>query len=144
MTETEANDLAQAVLKSSNSLFFSMLFFTNNPKGDQGTTIWEKGKTWDGYTLLSLLTGYQPEPGGPTYNAVLVDMDGTIVNKWQLTGFPSKMLPGGSVIGGKGQFNELIGMPYLVQQDWCGNDQWVWEGNVGRKWQAEKELDIKQ
>ena len=63
MTETEANDLAQAVLKSSNSLFFSMLFFTNNPKGETGTTIWEKGKTWDGYTLLSLLQGYQPEPG---------------------------------------------------------------------------------
>jgi len=138
MTETEANDLAQAVLKSSNNLFFSMLFFTNNPKGETGTTIWEKGKTWNGYTLLSLLQGYQPEEGGPTYNAVLVDMDGTVVNKWQLTGFPSKMLPGGSVIGGKGAFNELIGVPYLVQQDWCGNDQWVWEGNVGRKWQAEK------
>jgi len=132
LTQAQASALATALRGNLPGMFGS----NNNPKKDQGTTIWNKGKTWDGYTLLSLLAGYQPVPGGPIYNAVLVDMDGTIINKWQLTGFPAKMLPGGSVIGGKGAFNELIGMPYMAQKDWCGNDEWVWKGNIGRKWQA--------
>jgi hypothetical protein len=115
---------------------FELLVFTNNPEGDEGTTIWNEEKTWDGYTLLTLLQGTKLDnPMGPTYGAVLVDMDGTLINKWQLMGL-SQMLPNGSVMGAKGFSQELVAWPYLVQQDWCGNDEWVWKGAVEDAWQA--------
>ena len=133
----QAKLLAEAV-KSNMPSLFSLLLFSNNPKGDSSTTIWDKKKAWAGYTLLTLLQGYQDPDTGKTYGAILVDMDGTVVNKWELMGL-SKMLPNGSVIGGKGQSDELIGWPYLVQQNWCGEDEWVWKGPVENAWPAEKD-----
>ena len=116
----------------------SLFRFTNNPDREQGRIIWQEDKTWNGYTLLSALRGYTDPNTGKTYNTLLVDMEGNLIQKWELTAFPAKMLPNGSVIGGKGAFQELVGVPYLVQQDWNGNEEWRWNGNANRAWQAER------
>jgi hypothetical protein len=109
---------------------------TNNPEGAVGMTIWEHGETWDGYTLLSLPQGsheIDPETGA-SYGALLVDMDGTLVHKWPITGFPAKMLPDGTVMGGFGRFEELIGVPSLVRMDWNHNILWQWDGDPADAW----------
>ncbi len=83
-----------------------------------------------GYTL------YSP-PGG---NAVLIDMEGTIVKTWSIGGMPVKMLPDGEIIGSKSTrgeqqrpaapgANRQPQAPYqdtieLVQLDWDGNEIW--------------------
>jgi hypothetical protein len=137
LTTDQARQIVSAVGPVMADSFFSMLFFTNNPNNDAYTTIWNNAKTWDGYTLLTVLHGWQPDgEGGPIYGAILIDMQGNIVHTWESTGFPVKLLPNGSLLGGKGTSRELIGFPYLVQQDWCGNEEWKWKGAVQHAWQA--------
>lgn len=103
----------------------------DNRDGDRGLTIYDKSKAYDGYTLLGTLFPYVDPQTGERYPAVLIDMEGNIVNKWQVNGFPAKMLPGGYVMGGEGE-----GVPghledrALVQQDWCGNVVWRYEASV--------------
>jgi len=137
ISETAAQNINNAILANISGLQLSLMRFTNNPNGDSGTILWTKRKTWDGYTLLSLLQGL--EEGGKIYYTVLIDMNGNLVNKWDMTAFPAKMLPNGSVVGGKGSFQELVGVPFMVQQDWYGNEEWRWSGNASRAWPAEKD-----
>jgi len=71
----------------------------------------------EGYTLLSRQT-----------NAVLIDMNGTIIHRWpSYFPQPAKMLPGGSIIAGK-KFRVLgLGcgdFTYLNEYDWNGNIVW--------------------
>jgi len=137
LTPDQAEDIVDTVGNIMSQSFFSMLFFSNNPNNDAYTTIWNKSECWNGYTLLSVLHGWQPDPpNGPVYGAILVDMEGNIVHKWEASGFPVKLLPNGSLLGARGTSRELIGFPYLVQQDWCGNDEWVWKGAIKNAWQA--------
>jgi hypothetical protein len=76
----------------------------------------ETNEPCNGYTLIS--AGADP--------AFLIDMDGNVIHNWSLMGFPAKMLPGGSIIGGY-QFNDLDEAKYIAQEDWEGNI--VWEFN---------------
>jgi len=91
-----------------------------------GTTIYYPEKCWNGYTL------FQSElHNNNSYGAVLIDMNGNAVNRWQgLDGFPNKLLPGGHVMGSTGVRNFKYGyqdMLDLVEVDWEGNIIWKFD-----------------
>ena len=62
-----------------------------------GTTLYEPGKAWNGYTVLSILD---------TPKAVVIDMNGRVVKEWEdynvSAGGPARVLPGGVVIATAG------------------------------------------
>ncbi len=91
-----------------------------------GTTIYEPEKCWNGYTLF----GAELHRNNG-YGAVLIDMNGNVVNRWQgLDGFPNKMLPGGHIMGSTGVRNPKYGfqdMVDLVEVDWEGNIVWKFD-----------------
>jgi outer membrane protein assembly factor BamB len=83
-----------------------------------GTTIYDPAKAWSGYTVFVL----------PTTGAVLVDMNGRTVRKWDrfegASGGPARILPGGQVMGALGNrapFQESLA---VGQFDW--NDAPLW------------------
>ena len=90
-----------------------------------GVTIYDPQKCYNGYTLFQ----------ANEHGAVLMDMNGGVVNFWEkLQGFPNKLLPGGQVLGSLGE----RAIPYghqdqsdLVQVDWDGNI--VWKFKEGSK-----------
>jgi hypothetical protein len=92
----------------------------------RGTTIYYPEKCWNGFTLFQA-TLFQAGGAG----AVLIDMNGNVVNRWQgLDGFPNKMLPGGSVMGSTGSRDPRYGyqdMLDLVEVDWEGRIVWKFE-----------------
>ena len=95
-----------------------------------GVITYERGKTWDGYTLLCVEEGLLDPNTGLLNGAVLIDMEGEIVNKWPVVSEPARMLPGGYCMGGIGEYMDIFsetGIPKLVQMDWDGNI--VWEHN---------------
>jgi outer membrane protein assembly factor BamB len=101
-----------------------------------GTTIYNPEKAWNGYTIY-------PSPEGQ--GAVLVDMNGNLIRRFEdIPGAPIRILPGGHVMGGS--------MGVLVQQDWDGNEVWrfdrteqiedddgnlVWSSRQHHDWQRE-------
>jgi hypothetical protein len=91
-----------------------------------GTTIYYPDKCWNGYTLF----GAELHRNNG-YGAVLIDMNGNVVNRWQgLDGFPNKMLPGGHIMGSTGVRNFKYGyqdMVDLVEVDWKGNIVWKFD-----------------
>jgi hypothetical protein len=91
-----------------------------------GTTIYNPGKCWNGYTVFQ--TGMHL---GADSAAVLVDMNGNVVNLWRhLDGFPNKILPGGYILGSTGVRDRKFGyqdMLDLVQVDWEGNIVWKFD-----------------
>ena len=95
-----------------------------------GTTIYDPEKCWNGYTIFQASMFQGNEVG-----AVLIDMNGNVVNQWKgLDGVPNKMLPGGYVIGSTEARNPKYGfqdLVDLVQVDWDGNI--VWEFNKYEK-----------
>lgn len=59
----------------------------------------------------------------------MVDMDGKMVNEWEITGIPAKMYPGGILIGGKGTGTAQGGSETFARVDWKGNELTdVWGG----------------
>ncbi|MDD5339153.1 MAG: aryl-sulfate sulfotransferase [Dehalococcoidales bacterium] len=88
-----------------------------------GTTIYYPEKCWNGYTVFP--AELHRNNG---YGAVLIDMNGNVVNRWQgLDGFPNKMLPGGHIMGSTGIRNMKYGfqdMLDLVEADWEGKIVW--------------------
>jgi hypothetical protein len=91
-----------------------------------GTTIYYPAKCWNGYTLFGAELHRNNGHG-----AVLIDMNGNVVNRWQgLDGFPNKMLPGGHVMGSTGIRNMKYGyqdMIDLIEVDWEGNIVWKFD-----------------
>ena len=91
-----------------------------------GTTIYDPEKCWSGYTMFQATLNQIPSVG-----AILIDMNGNVVNQWKgLDGMPNKMLPGGYVMGGTGVRNYKYGfqdMLDLVQVDWNGNIVWKFD-----------------
>jgi hypothetical protein len=88
-----------------------------------GTTIFDPLKCWNGYTIFPASMFNADDVG-----AVLIDMNGNVVNQWKgLDGMPNKMLPGGYVMGSTGCRNQKYGFQDqldLVQVDWDGNIIW--------------------
>ncbi len=86
-----------------------------------GTTVYNPGKCWSGYTVYQI-----PERG-----AVLIDMNGREWKLWEdLHGFPNKILPGGYVMGSRGERNPAYGLQDntdFVQADWNGNIIWKFD-----------------
>jgi hypothetical protein len=89
-----------------------------------GTTIYDPEKCWNGYTIFQATMFFGNEVG-----AVLIDMNGNVVNQWKgLDGIPNKILPGGYVMGSTGTRNPKYGSQDqidLVQVDWDGNIVWA-------------------
>ena len=108
----------------------------NNPVNDSGTTVYEPNRCWNGYTLLNAIWGHQPDPTGPRYNALLIDMEGKLVKQWSfaVSGVPMKMLPGGYVMGGTAP-PQVEG--HLSQLDWDGNRVWEVDLHVHHDHQRE-------
>ena len=82
-----------------------------------GTTIYDPGKAWNGYTLFSILDDR---------GAVLVDMNGRVVKRWNgfnlSAGGPARILPGGIIIGTAGSYSGHQEATALVEMDFNGNE----------------------
>ena len=83
-----------------------------------GTTIYNPEKCFNGYTLFQ----------ANQHGAMLIDMNGRVVNYWKdLQGMPNKLLPGGRVLGSTRERNADYGnqdLVDLVQVDWDGHIEW--------------------
>jgi hypothetical protein len=78
------------------------------------------GEPCVGYTLL----GSPENDGGSDFKAMLIDMDGNLVHRFSITGFPPKMLPGGSLIGCAGVFPTSYDCVEMQEVDWNGELEW--------------------
>src|SRR5215510_3080665 len=62
-----------------------------------GTTLYDPGKTWNGYTVLSPLG---------TQAVIVIDMNGKVVKQWDgfvnSAGGPARVFPNGIVMGANG------------------------------------------
>ena len=111
-----------------------------------GTTIYQPDKAWSGYTIFDTID----EQG-----AVLIDMNGNVLRLFtEITAVPSpsRILPGGYVVGGdmpREPHQESIA---LIQIDWEGREVWrfdrteevktedgdmVWASRLHHDWQRE-------
>jgi hypothetical protein len=110
-----------------------------------GATIYNPDKCWNGYTLYNVRG----------YGALLVNMNGGEVKLWEnMYGFPNKLLPGGYLLGSRGERNTKYGtqdMLDLVQVDWDGKVVWKFDeyeyiedpGEDGR-WMARQHHDYQR
>ena len=83
-----------------------------------GTTIYDPEKAWSGYVIFD-----QPNGQG----AVLIDMNGNELRHWKdidVAPGPTRILPGGFIVGGQTRREPHQEAMALVQQDWDGNDVW--------------------
>jgi len=89
-----------------------------------GTTIYDPGRAWNGYTVLSALG---------TQAVLVIDMNGTVVKRWDgynnSAGGPARVLPGGVVIAAAGARPPHQESLELVQQDFDGNVRWRFSRN---------------
>ncbi len=109
---------------------FTVLMYALAPAGGAqsiyptGTTIYDPGRTWSGYTVLSPL-------GTPA--VLVIDMNGTIVKRWEdynnSAGGPARVLPGGVVIAAAGARPPYQESVELMQRDFDGNVQWRFSRN---------------
>lgn len=83
-----------------------------------GTTIYDPEKAWNGYVVFD-----KPERQG----AVLIDMNGNELRHWtelaQVPG-PTRILPGGYIVGGDRWREPHQEAVALVQLDWDGKEVW--------------------
>ena len=90
-----------------------------------GTTLYEPGKTWNGYTVLSILD---------TPKVVVIDMNGRVVKEWEdynvSAGGPARVLPGGVVIATAGANPPHQEALALVARDFDGHELWRFDHNV--------------
>ncbi len=79
-----------------------------------------EGDPCAGYTLI----GSPENDAGADFTALLIDMEGNEVHRWSITGFPPKMLPGGSLIGCTGVFPSSYDCVEMQQVSWDGELEW--------------------
>jgi hypothetical protein len=89
-----------------------------------GTTIYDPARAWNGYTVLSPLA---------TQQAIVVDMNGTVVKRWDgfnnSAGGPARVFPGGFVIAAGGARPPHQESLELIQRDFEGNVVWRFSRN---------------
>ena len=112
----------------------TLLLYTWAPTGavqsiyPTGTTIYDPSRAWNGYTVLSPL-------GTPA--VLVIDMNGTIVKRWEdynnSAGGPARVLPGGVVIAAAGARPPYQESVELMQRDFDGNIQWRFSRNESIK-----------
>jgi hypothetical protein len=128
----QVEDLQAALQKTHGAI--SRGLFVRGMRNDKETPItgvvrYDPSKAWDGYTLLCSMGGHVNPDTGVNCQAILIDMEGNLINEWPLTSTPSKILPGGYVIGQEGVLGSSGGQTCpLVQLDWKGNKVWEWRG----------------
>ncbi len=90
-----------------------------------GTTIYDPAKAWNGYTVLSPLG---------TQAAIVIDMNGTIVKRWDgyvnSAGGPARILPGGVVLAAAGNNPPHQESSELVERDFNGKELWRLDHNL--------------
>ena len=83
-----------------------------------GTTIYDPGKAWSGYTVFVL----------PDTGAALIDMNGAVVKQWAnfegASGGPTRVLPGGYVMGALGRRAPHQESMAVGLFDWNGTALW--------------------
>ena len=84
------------------------------------TTLPFAGEPLPGYTLI----GSPENDASASFDAFLIDMDGQVVHTWPITGFPPKMLPGGSLLGCQGVFPGSYDCVEMQQRSWDGSLEW--------------------
>jgi len=96
-----------------------------------GVSVYKPEKCDNGYTLLTSFGAHESPPGSGIYHgALLIDMEARLINAWEITGMPAKMLPGGHVMGYDAFRDDGSGHQdcnALVVQDWFGNEVWRWD-----------------
>jgi hypothetical protein len=89
-----------------------------------GTTVYDPTRAWSGFTVLSPLG---------TQAAIVIDMNGTIVKRWDdynnSAGGPARVLPGGDVIAARGARPGRQESLELVQRDFDGRVIWSFDRN---------------
>jgi len=89
-----------------------------------GTTSYDPGRAWNGFTVLSPLG---------TQAAIVIDMNGNVVKQWDgyvsSAGGPARVLPGGVVVGAAGANPPRQESLELVQRDFDGNVLWRFDHN---------------
>jgi hypothetical protein len=84
-----------------------------------GTTIYDPGRAWSGYTVLSPLG---------TQAVIVIDMNGNVVKQWDgyvnSAGGPARVLPGGVVIAANGANPPHQESLELVERDFEGRVLW--------------------
>jgi len=112
-----------------------------------GTTIYDPDRAWNGYTVLSPLG---------TQAVVVIDMNGTVVKRWEgynnSAGGPARVLPGGFVVGASGARPPHQESLELIQRDFASNIIWrfsraeeittrgdsaIWSARQHHDWQRE-------
>src|SRR6185436_18086557 len=84
-----------------------------------GTTLYDPGRAWSGYTVLSPLN---------TQAVVVIDMNGTVVKRWEgfvnSAGGPARVYPDGSVVAANGNNQPHQESLELVARDFDGSVLW--------------------
>lgn len=128
----QADELQTALVQIHGAVRGGLFFLGGrNPEETPQTGVvrHDPDRAWDGYTLLSSMGGYVDPDTGENNPAVLIDMEGNVIKAWPLTSTPSKILPGGYIIGQEGRLGSSGGQTCpLVQLDWDGNKVWEWRG----------------
>lgn len=107
--------------------------------GGDGAT---DGRTMDGYTLFAIL-----DETGSFEETRLIDMAGNLVHTWALGGTPSKLLPGGNLIGASGTYPGDTDQTDLLQVDWNGETVWSfnrWEQSAEGVFRARQHHDFQR
>ncbi len=88
-----------------------------------GTTIYDPGKAWNGFTVLSILD---------TKAVIVIDMNGRVVKRWDdfdvSAGGPAQILPGGVVIASNGAFPTHQEATALIARTFDGKELWHFDG----------------
>lgn len=100
-----------------------------------GTTLYEPAKTWNGYTVLSILDSPQ---------VTVIDMNGKVVKEWAdfnvSPGGPARVLPGGIIMATAGANPPHQEALALVERDFSGKELWRFDHNVQIENQAREKV----
>ena len=111
--------------------FSSAAFAYEVHDGPTGVIKYAKGKTYDGYTIIT------PSPSGDTHITYLINMEGDIVHTWDTSGagrefpFVSQLLPSGNLLVYTALSKSPVGIGgytgLLEELDWDGKVVWSYE-----------------
>ena len=109
--------------------------------GSAGSSPDADGTPCAGYTLFSTL-----DAQSAFSETQLIDMDGVVVHRWNIGGFPPKLLPGGDLIGATGVTPTSYDMVNLMQVSWSGEARWSFSNwaEVGGAWSARQHHDLQR
>lgn len=105
---------------SATTILANEVKMTQNNALIKGDVIYKEG-CCEGYTLCGIVPFMLLGEG---HHALLIDMNGTEINRWDTIPDPAKMLPGGSVISATGEYIDEWDSTNLTQLSWDGEVEW--------------------